>query len=101
MDTEIADLSLRERSRNGRPRNLGRIECTPIILDPRDQSLVPALNLDDNLQMTVYGGAIHNDVGDCLFETNLNGKRKAGRKVTHRPAFDPGRHSFQLGKIAV
>src|SRR5262245_28160551 len=36
MYTEIADLCLRERSRNGRPRNLGRIECAPVILDPSD-----------------------------------------------------------------
>jgi hypothetical protein len=63
--------------------------------------LVPTLNLDDNFQTIVCGGAIHNDVGDRFFETNLNGKRKAGRQVPHRPAFDPDRQPFQLGKIAV
>ena len=50
MDTEIADVCFRERSRNGRPQNLGRIECAPIILDPRDQKFAPALNLDNNFQ---------------------------------------------------
>src|SRR5262245_41380542 len=34
--------------------------------------------------MIVCGGAIHNDVGDGLFETNLNGKRKAGRQAPSR-----------------
>jgi hypothetical protein len=58
MDTEIADFCLRERSRSGRPRNLGRIECAPIVLDPSNQSLVPALNLDDNLQ-TIVGGVLY------------------------------------------
>src|SRR5262245_2740962 len=74
MDTEIADICFRERSWNGRLWKLGRIECASIILDPSNQSLVSALNLDDNFQTIVCSGAIHNDVGDRLFETNLNGK---------------------------
>jgi hypothetical protein len=34
-------------SRNGRSQNLGRIECAAIILNPGEQSLIPALDLDD------------------------------------------------------
>ena len=49
----------------------------PFILDPGDQRLVLTLDFDCNFQATVRD-AMHDNIGNCLFETKLNSKRKIG-----------------------
>jgi hypothetical protein len=78
MDADIANLCLVKRSGNARRRDLGRIECAAVILDPGDQRFVHAIELDCNFQATVFRDAIHDNIGDRLFETKLNSKRKIG-----------------------
>ena len=77
MDADIAYLCLVKRSGNGWRRDLGRIECAAVILDPGDQRLVLTLDFDCNFQATVRD-AMHDNIGNCLFETKLNSKRKIG-----------------------
>jgi len=57
MDADIAYLCLVKRSGNGWRRDLGRIECAAVILDPGDQRLVLTLDFDCNFQATVRDAA--------------------------------------------
>src|SRR5262245_3837489 len=79
MDAHIADLCLLEGSCRCWRRCAGGIELAAVVLDAGDQDSVIALKLDGNLERIVLERAIHDDIGDGLFEAKLHGENYIGR----------------------
>src|SRR5215471_4741744 len=99
MDAEITHFRLLERSRHRRRRSPRGIELPAVVLDPGDQSSSIALELDRDLEPIAPCGAVHDDIGDGLFETKLHGERNIRRHALLREAFKPPCQPLQFGNV--
>src|SRR5262249_54878708 len=99
MDAEITHFRLLERGRHRRRRSPRGIELPAVILDPGDQSSPIALELDRDLEPIVPCGAVHDDIGDCLFEAKLHGERNIRRHALPRDALTPPCQPLQFGNV--
>src|SRR5262249_57356521 len=75
------------------------IDLPAVLLDPGDQSSPMALELARDLEPIVPCGAVHDDIGDRLFEAKLHGERNIRRHPLLREAFDPPCQPLQFGNV--
>src|SRR6266568_5477533 len=91
MNAKLPHLRLLERTRRDRGRRPGRIELPAVVLDSGDQVFTVALELDGDFERIVPCGPIHDDVGDRLFEAELDGEGYVRRRALLGEPFDPAR----------
>src|SRR5215467_12832303 len=99
MNANVPDLRLLERARRNRRRRPGGIELPAVILNPGDQICAVALELNRNFERIVPRGPIHDDIGDRLFEAELQGEGDIRRRALFGEPFDPARQALQFGNI--
>src|SRR5262249_21773408 len=69
------------------------------VLDPGHERPVFPFEFDRDLQAIVLRSAVHDDVGDCLLEAELDRERNVGRHLLVRPALDPSGQPIELGEV--